>query len=299
MWTCRDCKQVNFEVQAEAKPLLGSKSGKRICIYCGHQHVGAKRSSSPSPALKIAYEIERETGAKLVLEIDQTYNSDLAKYAKAKLSGAGSGICAAGTAKWIGFNKDNDRTTADDLFQESVQTDIKELVVAQALYDSEMKSRNILSKDYQAKIDSHNEALKAPSATAQEVAELRADRVQYQGILKLAHAAEIKRQGGGHEGEEVTVSGANQWPVKDLHLSFLKSANATGFGHYVLHFEAKASGGTGHIIGLDFRIDSCRLLDFNSGEWLCSGPPQLQDLLKAIVSNFYTDYHTYALWYYK
>jgi hypothetical protein len=101
----------------------------------------------------------------------------------------------------------------DDLFQESVQFDIKELVVAQALYDSETNSRNILAKNYQAKIDSHNDADKDPSATAEQRAELRADRVQYQEILKLAHAAEIKRQGGGHDGEEVTVSKANQWPV--------------------------------------------------------------------------------------
>jgi len=248
--------------------------------------------------LKQCRAIEQKSSAKLIFAIDQSNDPTIKQKAVGKLKSAQEGVCAMMTANWIRLNKESFSRRAAHLgFQTLVNEKMDSLVIEQVIYMLELDNRNKLVEQRQKAVGEYKTltgGLQAPGPTAStQVVELYKKIKLMDQIIAAAHDAEIKRQGGGYAGNNV----GEDLPVKSLPLALLQLISKQGNGYYALSFNS--TSGSGHIIGIEITSHTYRLMDANTGEWDCSGPPGVADLLKELLSTFYSSYASFTVYHYK
>lgn len=239
--------------------------------------------------------IAKKSGAKLLLLIDQSNNSGIKQHVKGQLASANVGICAMMTAYWIGYHFKYD--DHDEKFKDLITIGLKELVVAQVVYNKEtdsrqklLEERNKAKQDYEKLKDAYE--VKANSKYID--LDLQTNKQQscqkaevLDKTVRAAYRAEINRMSLNlAKGDEVV----NEEPLANL----VSTVASSGPGFFAVSLHKPLGwlasfffSDIGHVFGLHVTDAGCRLMDANTGLWECSSLEVLKSLLKAHMQEIY------------
>jgi len=263
--------------------------------------------------MRDAKKISTATGATMILEIDQSNHPLLKSLATGEFTLASSGVCAMMTAHWIGYHFKYSKAEAASRFEDLIKKNIKTLVAEQTVYLMEMSHRSTLSKDFEEARDAYvdltggmtNPDQLPPimgSGTRSGYIDLGRQEarksswdlaIERQTVMRAAYQMEINRMSlNCANGTEVF----SQNPIATLCSDLSTQSKIPAL--YAINL-AKVSGGllrlfltgslseTGHVIGIQIDPPRYRLMDPNTGLWVCDSQEILIELLKAHLEEFY------------
>ena len=281
------------------------------CPDCGHRQDFP--DTADTSVMRDAKKISAATGATMILEIDQSNHPVLKSLATGKFTLAASGVCAMMTAHWIGYHFKYSKAEAASNFKDLISKNIKTLVTEQTVYMMEMSHRSKLSEVFEEARDAYSKLTgelthpdKLPPLMGvghrsgymdlgrQEQRKTLWDLlVERRDVMRDAYQMEINRMSlNCANGSEVFA----EKPIATLFSDLSTQSKVPAL--YAINL-AKVSGGlkrlfltgslseTGHVICVQIDPPRYRLMDPNTGLWVCDSEEILIELLKAHLEEFY------------